>query len=83
MASVDEAQAAVAAAEAALAQAKQDAEDAAEAAKKPRPVGSILIDIVRHLVSRAGNHPDLEKLEKELNAAIGKDTEVAPAAEAQ
>lgn len=71
MATVEEAQASLEAAQAALAAAEQDAKDAAEAALRPRPVGSILIDIVRHLVSRAGNHPDLEKLEKELSKAIG------------
>lgn len=71
MATVEEAQSALESAKAALAQAEQDAKDAEEAALRPRPVGSILIDLVRHLVSRAGNHPDLEKLEKELNKAIG------------
>lgn len=77
MPTVEEAKAAVAAAEEALAQAQHHAAAAEEAAKKPRPVGSILIDIVRELVSRAGNHPDLEKLEKELNQAIGKEEQAA------
>jgi len=70
MATVEEAQAAVTAAQAALDAAKADAATVAEAAARPRPLGSILIDIVRHLVSRAGNHPDLEQLEKELIASI-------------
>ena len=70
MATVEEAQAAVAKAQADLDAAKADAATGAEAAARPRPVPSILIDIVRHLVSRAGNHPDLEKLEKELIASI-------------
>jgi multidrug resistance efflux pump len=70
MATVEEAQANVDKAQAALDTAKADAATAAEAAARPRPVSSILIDIVRHLVSRAGNHPDLEKLEKELIASI-------------
>ena len=83
MPSVEEAQAAVAAAEAALKEAQYHAEAAAEAAKKPRPVGSILLDIVRQLVSRAGNHPDLEALEKELNKAVGLDSETAPEPAAQ
>lgn len=70
MPTVEEAQQAVADAQAALEAAQHHAQLAAEAAMKPRPVWSILIDIVRHLVSRAGNHPDLEKLEKEFNAAV-------------
>jgi hypothetical protein len=70
MPTTEEAQAALEQAKAALAAAEEDARVAAEAATHPRPVGSILIDLVRHLVSRAGNHPDLEKLESELNAAI-------------
>lgn len=72
MATVEEAQQAVADAQAALEAAQHHAKLAEEAAARPRPVGSILIDLVRHLVSRAGNHPDLEKLEKELSAAIGE-----------
>jgi hypothetical protein len=70
MPSKEEAQAALEQAKAVLAAAEEDARIAAEAAARPRPVASILIDLVRHLVSRAGNHPDLEKLEAELNAAI-------------
>ena len=70
MPTVEEAQAAVAKAQAELDAAKADAQTAAEAAARPRPVGSILIDLVRELVSRAGNHPTLEKLEAELKASI-------------
>lgn len=72
MATVEEAQAAVAAAQAQLDEANKHAALAAEAAARPRPVMSVVIDIVRQLVSRAGNHPDLEKLEKELKAAVGE-----------
>lgn len=72
MATVEEAKAAVAQAQAALDEANKHAALAEEAAARPRPVGSILIDIVRQLVSRAGNHPDLEKLEQELKTAIGE-----------
>ena len=70
MPTVEEAQKAVADAQAALAKAQLHAGLAAEAAARPRPVGSVLLDIVRELVSRAGNHPTLEKLEAELKAAI-------------
>ena len=70
MPTVEEAQAAVTKAQAELDAAKADAQTAAEAAARPRPVGSILIDLVRELVSRAGNHPTLEKLEAELKASI-------------
>jgi len=70
MPTVEEAQAAVTKAQADLDAAKADAQTAAEAAARPRPVGSILIDLVRELVSRAGNHPTLEKLEAELKASI-------------
>jgi len=70
MPTVEEAQSAVAKAQAELDAAKADAATAAEAAARPRPVGSILIDLVRELVSRAGNHPTLEKLEAELKASI-------------
>ena len=70
MPTVEEAQAAVTKAQADLDAAKADAQTAAEAAVRPRPVGSILIDLVRELVSRAGNHPTLEKLEAELKASI-------------
>jgi len=70
MPTVAEAEKALADAQAALAVAEADAKTAAEAAARPRPVGSILIDLVRQLVSRAGNHPDLEALLKELEASI-------------
>jgi hypothetical protein len=70
MATVEEAQAAVANAQAALEEAQKHATLAAEAAARPRPVGSVLMDIVRELVSRAGNHPKLEALEAELKASI-------------
>ena len=72
MPTVEEAQAAVTKAQADLDAAKADAQTAAEAAARPRPVGSILIDLVRELVSRAGNHPTLEKLEAELKASIAQ-----------
>lgn len=70
MPTVEDAQNALAAAQAALAAAEEDAKLAAAAAARPRPVGSVLLDIVRELVSRAGNHPKLEKLEAELKASI-------------
>ena len=70
MPTVAEAEKSLADAKAQLAAAEEDAKVAAEAAARPRPVGSILIDLVRELVSRAGNHPDLEKLQKELEAAV-------------
>jgi len=70
MPTVEEAQAAVTKAQAELDAAKADAQTAAEAAARPRPIGSILLDLVRELVSRAGNHPTLEKLEAELKASI-------------
>ena len=70
MPTVEEAQAALAKAQAELDAANADATVAAEAAARPRPVGSILLDLVRELVSRAGNHPTLEKLEAELKASI-------------
>jgi len=72
MATVEEAQKAVADAQAALDEATKHAQLATEAAARPRPVGSILIDLVRELVSRAGNHPTLEKLEAELKASIAQ-----------
>lgn len=70
MPTVAEAEKTLADAKALLAAAEEDAKVAAEAAARPRPVGSVLIDIVRELVSRAGNHPDLEKLSKELEASV-------------
>lgn len=70
MPTVEDAQKALAAAQAALAAAEEDAKLATDAAARPRPVGSVLLDIVRELVSRAGNHPTLEKLEAELKASI-------------
>jgi hypothetical protein len=69
MPTVEEAQEEVARAQAALDEANKHAALAAEASARPRPVGSIMLDIMRQLISRAGNHPDLEKLEKELKAA--------------
>ena len=72
MATLEEAKAQVAKAAAELAAAEADEKVATEAAARPRPAMSIVIDIVRLLVSRAGNHPDLEKLEAELNASVAQ-----------
>lgn len=71
MPDVTEAQKNLEAAQVALDKAKADkeAEDAALAA--PRPVGSITLDLLRWLVSRAGNHPTGEKLLKELELTTG------------
>lgn len=71
MADVSEAQKNLEAAQAALDKAKADKEAEDLALASPRPVGSIVLDILRFLVSRAGNHPHAEKLVKELEASSG------------
>lgn len=71
MPDVTEAQKHLEAAQAALDKAKADKEAEDLALASPRPIGSITIDLLRWLVSRAGNHPTGEKLIKELELATG------------
>lgn len=71
MPTVEEHEKTVATAQAALDKAKQDAADEAEANARPRPAGSVALDLLRWLVGRAGNHPVAEKLIKELETATG------------
>jgi hypothetical protein len=71
MPTVAEHEKAVADAKAQLDKAKQRQADAEEAAKNPRPAGSIMLDLVRWLVARNGNHPVAEKLLHELEASTG------------
>jgi hypothetical protein len=72
MATVEEHEKKVADAQAALDKAKQNQAKEAEAAANPRPVGNIVLDVVRWLIGRAGNHPVAEKLLHELEAATGQ-----------
>jgi hypothetical protein len=71
MPTVQEHEKAVATAQAALDKAKDHAAKAAAAAAAPRPAGNIVMDIMRWLIARNGNHPVAEGLLKELEAVSG------------
>jgi hypothetical protein len=61
---------AVADAEAALVAANAAHAAAMAEAANPREPMTVIVEIIAHLVSRHGNHPDLEKLLHELEAAV-------------
>jgi len=63
---------AVADAQAQLEQATAAHAAAIEATAEPREPLTIMLDLFMHFMSRAGNHPDLEKLMQELQAAAAK-----------
>lgn len=63
---------AVADAQAALAAAHAAHAAALEAVADPRPAHVIMVDLFTLMISRFGNHPDLEKLHQEFKAAVAK-----------
>jgi hypothetical protein len=71
MATVEEHEKIVATAQVALDKAKDHAAKAAAAAAAPRPAGNIIMDMMRWLIARNGNHPVAESLLKELETVSG------------